>query len=74
MSDFELETRKAKMENRFVVKPNQGKIMGVAAGLADYTNSDPLVIRLGMVIAALITGPIAIFFYILTGWLATETR
>ena len=62
------------MNERFVTNPRQGKIMGVAAGLADYTKTDPLVIRLGMIVAALITGPIAIFFYILTGWLATENR
>ncbi len=74
MDDLHTTNRKTEMNDRFVAKPNKGKIMGVAAGLADYTNSDPLIIRLGMVIAALITGPIAIFFYILTGWLATDNR
>jgi len=44
--------------------------MGVAAGLADYTGVDPLFIRLGLVAATLITGPIVILFYVLIGWLA----
>jgi len=30
------------------------------------------VIRLGLVIATLITGPVAILLYILTGWLAAD--
>ncbi|MBB3764737.1 PspC domain-containing protein [Sphingomicrobium lutaoense] len=62
------------MSNRFVVKPHKGKIMGVAAGLADYSGTDPLIIRLAFVVGALITGPIAILLYVLTGWLATEGR
>ena len=62
------------MTNRYVAKPNKGKIMGVAAGLADYTGWDPLLIRLGMVAALFFTGPVAILFYVLTGWLATDNR
>ena len=60
------------MENRFLLNREQGKIMGVAAGLADWTGVDPLLIRLGLVAAVLITGPIAILFYVLTGWLAND--
>jgi phage shock protein C len=33
---------------------------------------DPLIVRLGFVAAALIVGPVAILFYLLTGWLAAE--
>jgi phage shock protein C len=58
------------MNGRFLVNRRDAKIMGVAAGLADYSGLDPLVIRLAMVAAVLITGPIAILFYILAGWLA----
>jgi phage shock protein C len=46
--------------------------MGVAAGFSDYTGFDPLLIRLGLVVAALITGPVMILLYILTGWLASD--
>jgi len=58
------------MNGRFLVNRRDAKIMGVAAGLADYTGLDPLVIRLAMVAALLITGPVAILFYLLAGWLA----
>jgi phage shock protein C len=60
------------MNNRFLINRRDAKLMGVAAGLADYTGVDPLVIRLAMVAAVLITGPIAILFYVLTGWLGGE--
>ena len=60
------------MNQRFVLNRDQGKVMGVAAGLADLTGVDALVIRLGLVIATLITGPVMILLYILTGWLASD--
>ena len=58
------------MNGRFLVNRRDAKVMGVAAGLADYTGVDPLVIRLGFVAATLITGPVMILLYVLTGWLA----
>ena len=60
------------MEGRFLINRREAKIMGVAAGLADYTGIDPLIVRLGFVAAVLITGPVAILFYLLTGWLASN--
>jgi phage shock protein C len=58
------------MNSRFVVNREQGKLMGVAAGLADVTGVDPLIIRLGFVAATLIAGPLVILFYVLAGLLA----
>ena len=58
------------MNGRFLVNRRDARIMGVAAGLADYTGVDPLIIRLAFVAAVLITGPVAILFYLLTGLLA----
>jgi phage shock protein C len=60
------------MNGRFLINRRDAKIMGVAAGLADYLAVDPLIVRLGFVAAALIAGPVAILFYVLTGWLAAE--
>ena len=60
------------MDGRFLVNRRDAKIMGVAAGLSDYTDVDPLLIRLGFVAALLITGPVAILFYLLTGLLAND--
>ena len=58
------------MNGRFLVNRRDAKVMGVGAGLADYTGIDPLIIRLGFVAATLITGPVMILFYILAGLLA----
>ena len=60
------------MNERFLLNRPQGKIMGVAAGLSDWTGVDALLIRLGLVAALLLTGPVVILFYILTGWLASD--
>ena len=58
------------MNQRFLINRGDAKIMGVAAGLADYTGMDPLIVRLGLVALTLVTGPMTILFYVLTGLLA----
>jgi phage shock protein C len=60
------------MNGRFLVNRRDAKIMGVGAGLADWLQVDPLLVRLGLVAAVLITGPVAILFYLLTGWLVGD--
>ena len=60
------------MNQRFVLNRSQGKVMGVAAGLADWTGIDVLLVRLGLVAALLMTGPVVVLFYVLTGWLASD--
>jgi phage shock protein C len=60
------------MNGRFLINRQDAQVMGVAAGLADWTGVDALIIRLGLVAALLLTGPVVILFYVLTGWLATE--
>jgi phage shock protein C len=60
------------MNNRFLINRQDAIILGVAAGAADMTGIDPLIIRLGFVAATLITGPIMILFYLLVGWLAPQ--
>ncbi len=56
--------------NRFVLNKRDGKMMGVAAGLADSFAVDPLLVRLALVAAVLVTGPIAALLYVATGVLA----
>ena len=59
-------------ERRFLLNRRDGKIMGVAAGVADATGVDPLLIRLAMVVATLVTGPVMVLLYLITGWLASD--
>lgn len=46
--------------------------MGVAAGIADYSGIDVLVVRVALVAALLLTGPVVLILYLLTGWLAAD--
>ena len=62
------------MNGRFVINRSRAKVMGVCAGLADWLNVDVLIVRLGAVFATLVTGPVAVLIYILTGWLASDDR
>lgn len=62
------------MNARFALNKPKAKVMGVCAGLADYFNVDVLLVRLGVVVATLITGPVMVLLYILTGWLASDDR
>ena len=58
------------MEKRFVLNRQDAKVMGVAAGLADMSGIDPLIVRLGFIAATFIAGPMMVLFYVLAGWLA----
>ena len=58
------------MNQRFLINRRDAKIMGVAAGIADYTGVDTTVVRLGLVALTLVTGPVMLLFYVLAGLLA----
>lgn len=58
------------MNGRFLINRGDAKVMGVAAGLADYTGVDSTIIRLGFVAGTLLTGPVMILLYVLAGLLA----
>ena len=58
------------MNQRFLINRRDAKVMGVAAGIADYTGFDPTIVRLGLVALTLVTGPVMLLFYVLAGLLA----
>lgn len=60
------------MNGRFLLNRNQSKVMGVCSGLADWTGVDVLAVRLAMIVATLLAGPVAILLYFVTGWLAAD--
>ena len=62
------------MNGRFLLNPAKAKVMGVCSGVADWLGVDVLLVRLGVIVATLITGPVAVLLYILTGWLAADDR
>ena len=57
------------MNGRFLISRGDAKIMGVAAGIADYSGIDPTMIRLALVALTLLF-PVTILFYVITGLLA----
>ena len=58
------------MNGRFLINRGDANVMGVAAGLADYTGIDPTIVRVGFVALTLMTGPVMLFLYVVTGLLA----
>ena len=58
------------MNGRFLINRREAKVMGVAAGLADYSGVDATIIRLSFVALTLLTGPVMILFYVIAGLLA----
>lgn len=58
------------MSGRFLINRSDAKVMGVAAGLADYTGLDVTIVRIGFIALTLMTGPVMILLYVLTGLLA----
>ncbi|MEO7276773.1 MAG: PspC domain-containing protein [Sphingomicrobium sp.] len=61
------------MNGRFLINRRDAKVMGVAAGLADYTGLDATLIRILMIAALLVTGPVMILLYLVAGWLAPRS-
>jgi phage shock protein C len=58
------------MNGRFLINRGDAKVMGVAAGLADYSGVDPTIVRIGFIALTLLTGPVMLFLYVVTGLLA----
>lgn len=58
---------------KFYLDKRNGKIMGVCAGLADYTGMDTTLVRVGAVLLTFFAlGPIGPIAYLVTAWAAAE--
>ena len=58
------------MNNQFALDRQQAKLFGVCAGVARLTAWDPVLIRIGAIIALLATGPLTILAYIIVALIA----
>ena len=58
------------MNRRFLLNRTDAKLMGVGAGLADMAGVDALPMRLALILAVLVTGPVAVILYLAAGMLA----
>jgi phage shock protein C len=52
------------MKNRLYRSHDDRMLAGVAGGIANYLDVDPTLVRLGWVLAAIGTGPIAVIAYL----------
>ncbi|GAA4017241.1 envelope stress response membrane protein PspC [Sphingomonas swuensis] len=56
---------------KFYKDKRNGKVMGVCAGIADYSGVDVSVIRILVVLAVILTG-VMIPLYLVAGWIAED--
>ena len=57
---------------KFYLDKKNGKVMGVCAGIADYTGFDVTIVRIMMVAAILLGGGSLIPVYFIAGWIAND--
>jgi phage shock protein C len=57
---------------KFYLDKRNGKVMGVCAGIADYTGFDVTLVRIMMVAAILMGGGALIPVYFIAGWIADD--
>jgi phage shock protein C len=57
---------------KFYLDKRNGKVMGVCAGIADYTGFDVTLVRIMMIAAILMGGGALIPVYFVAGWIADD--
>ena len=57
---------------KFYLDKKNGKVMGVCAGIADYTGFDVTLVRIMLVAAIVIGGGALIPVYFIAGWIADD--
>jgi phage shock protein PspC (stress-responsive transcriptional regulator) len=62
------------MTHDFTLDRANGKLMGVCAGLAAATETDPTLVRLAAVLSLFLLGPVALFLYFVAAWVAPEAE
>ena len=60
------------MSNEFALDKSNARLMGVCAGVADWTGMDATIVRLGVVLTSLFLTPITILLYLLLGFIAPQ--
>lgn len=58
--------------NQLVRSQNDRMCLGVAGGLAEYTNIDPVIIRLAFVLTTLYAGGVGLLVYLILALLMPE--
>lgn len=58
---------------KYYLDKRHAKLMGVCAGIADFTGVDVIWVRVGMVVLTILGGfPWTVLAYVVTGWVAND--
>ncbi len=57
---------------KFYLDKQNGKFMGVCAGIADYTGVDVTLVRIGTVLLTVLGSGMTIIAYLVVGWIAPK--
>ena len=57
---------------KFYLDKKHGKVMGVCAGIADYTGVDVTIVRIGLVAAIVLGAGALLPVYFIAGWIAED--
>lgn len=62
------------MDRKFLLDKQDGKVMGVSAGMADYFGFDVTLVRLAWIVGFFISAGTALLAYVITGLVAETAR
>jgi phage shock protein C len=60
------------MSTEFALDKSNARLMGVCAGVANWSGIDPLIVRLGVVLSSLFLAPTMILVYLIVGFIAPQ--
>ena len=60
------------MNNSFALDKSNARLMGVCAGISNWTGMDLFLVRFGMVVASLLLTPMLVLLYLILGFTAPQ--
>ena len=60
------------MSNEFALDKSNARLMGVCAGISQWSGIDPLLVRLGVVLSTLFLAPAMVIIYLVLGFVAPQ--
>lgn len=60
------------MSTEFALDKSNARLMGVCAGIANWSGIDPMLVRLGVVLSTLFLAPAMIIVYLILGFVAPQ--
>ncbi len=61
------------MNGNFALDKTNARLMGVCAGFANWTDVDPMLVRICMILTSIFVAPVMILLYLIVGFIAPQT-